>query len=217
MGFHCYDSGSIPGQETEILQALCVAKKIKKFKILVLTVRRISVHYLTSIFYFGNYHKPFLISPVVIHVSIFVVVQSLSSVWFFAALWTATRQGSLSFIISENSLEFTSIESIMPSNRLVLCHPRLLLPSIFPSIRVFSSEWALYIRWPKYGASVSASVLPKSIQGWFPLGWTGLISVLPKELSRVVSSSTMLKHQFFSAQPSSWSNSHIHTWLLEKP
>ena len=80
MGFHCYDSGSIPGQETEILQALCVAKKIKKFKILVLTVRRISVHYLTSIFYFGNYHKPFLISPVVIHVSIFVVVQSLSSV-----------------------------------------------------------------------------------------------------------------------------------------
>ena len=108
-----------------------------------------------------------------------------------------------------------SIESVMLSNHLILCHP-LLLPSIFPSIRVFSNESALRIRWPSIGASSSAAVLPMNIQGWFPLGLTGLISLQSKELSRISSSTIIWKHQFFGAQPSWWSNSHIHIWLLEK-
>ena len=112
-----------------------------------------------------------------------------------------------------NLLKLMSVESIMPSNHLI-CHPFLLLPSIFPSIRAFSKESAVCIRWPKYWASTS--VLPMNIQGWFPLGLTGLI-LLSTGLSRVLSSTTVLKHQFFSIQPSLWSNSHIHTWLLEKP
>ena len=80
---------------------------------------------------------------------LFVVVQSLSHVWLFLTLWTAARQASLSFIISWSLLKLMFVESVMPSNHLILYHPLLLLPSIFPSIRVFSSEPALHIRWPK--------------------------------------------------------------------
>ena len=80
----------------------------------------------------------------------FVVVQSLSRVWLFVTPWTAAHQASLSFTISRRLLKFMSIESIMPSNYLILCGPLLLLPLIFPSIRVFSNELALHIRWPKY-------------------------------------------------------------------
>ena len=95
--------------------------------------------------------------------------------------------------------------------------PPLLPPSIFPSIRVFSNESVLYIRWPKYWSLVLVSVLPMNIQDWFPLGWTGLTFSQSKELSRVFSNTTVQKHQFFGAQLSLWSNSHIRTWLLEKP
>ena len=87
---------------------------------------------------------------------------------------------------------------------------------LFPSIRVFSNELALHIRWPSTGVSASASVLPINIQGLFPLGLTGLISLQSQGLSRVFSNSTVQKHQFFNAQLSLWSNSHICTWLLEK-
>ena len=102
-------------------------------------------------------------------------------------------------------------ESEMPSNHLILCHPLLFPPSIFPSTRVFSSESAFCIRWPKYWSfSISP---PVNIQGWFPLGSTGLISLQYKGLSRVFSSTTVWKHQLFSTQPCLWSNSHIHSWL----
>ena len=80
-----------------------------------------------------------------------------------------------------------SIESMMPSDHLILCHPFPFLPSVFPNIKVFFNESALCTRWPN-GASASASVLPMKIQGWFPLGWTGLITLLFKKLSRVFSS-----------------------------
>ena len=98
------------------------------------------------------------------------------------------------------------------------CHPTistsLLLPSIFPSIRVFSNESPLHIRWLKYW---SFCIIPSNeYQGWFPLELTGLISSLSKGLSRVFSSTTVQKYQFFSTQPSLWSNSHIQTWLWEK-
>ena len=96
-----------------------------------------------------------------------VQFSSVSCVWFFATPWTAARQASQSITNSRSLLKLMSIESVMPSNHLVFCHPPF-LPSIFPSIKVFSS-------------------------------------------------STVQKHQFFGTQPSLWSNSHIHTWLLENP
>ena len=95
------------------------------------------------------------------------------------------------------------------SNHLILCHPLLFLPSICPSIRVFSIESVLHIRWPKYWNSASASVLPMNIQGWFPSGLTGLISLQSKGLSRVFFNTIVQKHQFFGDQPSLWSNSNI--------
>ena len=89
-------------------------------------------------------------------------VQSLSRVRLFSTPWTAAHQASLSITIFCSLLKFLSIESVMPSNYLILCHPLLLLPSIFPRIRVFSSESVLHIKWPNFGAS--ASVLPVNIQ-----------------------------------------------------
>ena len=102
--------------------------------------------------------------------------------------WTAAHQASLFFTISWSLLRRMSIESVMLSSHLMLCHPFLLLPSIFPSLRIFSDESALHSGWPKYRAS--ASVLPVNIQGWFPLGWTGWISLLEEELSSVFPSTT---------------------------
>ena len=100
----------------------------------------------------------------------------------------------------------------MPSNHLILCHPLLLLPSVFPSIRVFFNESQLFTSCGhSIGTSASVSVLPMNIQGWFPLGLTSLISLLSRWLSKVFSRTTIWKHQFFGAQPSLWSNSHICT------
>ena len=100
-------------------------------------------------------------------------------------------------------LRVMSIVAMMPSNHLILCRPLLLLPSIFPSIRVFSYESALFTSGGQsIGASASASVLPRNIQDWFPLRLTSLISLLSKGLSRVFSSTTVQKHQFFGAQSS---------------
>ena len=111
----------------------------------------------------------------------------------------------------------SSIESVRPSSHLILCRPFLLLPPIHPSIRVFSNESTLRMRWPKYW-SFSFSIIPsKEYQEWSLLGWTGWISLQSKALSRVFSNTTVQKHQCFGAQLSSQSNSHIHTWPLEKP
>ena len=141
--------------------------------------------------------------------SIAVVVQLLSCVWFFVTPWTATLQASQFVTISWSLLKLMFLESVMPSNHLILCYSLLLLPSIPPGIRAFSDESALRIRWPKYW-SFSFSISPSNeYQGWFPLGLTGLISLQTRGLSRVFSSTTVQKHQFFFAQPSLWSNSHI--------
>ena len=94
-----------------------------------------------------------------------------------ATLWTAAHQVSLSITNSQSLLKFMSIESVMPSNHLLLCRPLLLSPSIFPNIRVFSSESVRRIRWPSIGVSALASVLPMNTQDWFPLRWTGWISL----------------------------------------
>ena len=109
-----------------------------------------------------------------------------------------------------------SIESVMPSSHLILCRPFLLLPPIPPSIRVFPISQLFASGGPSIGVSASASVLPMNTQDWSPLRWTGWISLQSKGLSRVFSNTTVQKHQFFSAQLSSQSNSHIYTWPLEK-
>jgi len=141
-------------------------------------------------------------------------VQLLSCVWLLVTPWTAASQASLSITNSWSPPKLMSIESVMPSSHLILCCPLLLLPSIFPSIRVFSNE-SVGIRWPKYW---SFSISPSNEHpGLISLGWTGWISLQSKGLSRVFCNTTVQKHQFFGTQLSSQSNSHIHTWLLEKP
>ena len=126
------------------------------------------------------------------------VVESLSHVWLSVTPWTAARQASLAFTISWSLLRLMSTELVMLSNHLILCRPPLLLclqsfpeSGSFPMSQFFASDGQ------STGASASASVLPTNIWGWFPLGLTSLISLQSKGLSRVFSSTTVQKHQFF--------------------
>ena len=129
----------------------------------------------------------------------FSSVEFSHSVQLFATPWTAAHQATL-FISSCQSLpKLMSIESVMPSNHLILCHPLFLLPSLFPSIRVFSSESILRIRWAKYFSFSLNISFPMNIQDWFPLKWTGWISLQSKGFSRVFSNTTFQKHHFFSS------------------
>ena len=141
----------------------------------------------------------------------------LSHVWFFATAWTAAYHAALSFTISQSLLKLMSIELVMPSDHLILCCPLILLPQSLPASGSFPVSWLFTSYDQSIGASALTSVLLMKILGWFPLGLTGLVSLQSKGPSRVFSSTTIQKHQFFSAQPSLWSNSHIRTWLLEKP
>ena len=140
----------------------------------------------------------------------FSSVQLLSCVQLFVIPWPAACQASLSITNSQSLLKLNVHwvgDAIQPSHPL---SSLLLLPPIAPSIRVFSNESVLHIRWPKYW-SFSFSISPSvNIQNWFPLGWTGCISLQSKGLSRVFSNTTVQKHQFFSTQPSSY----VHTGLL---
>ena len=165
----------------------------------------------------GNYIQEIEKEYMYVYVCTFVVVQSLSHVRFFATLWTAACQASLSFTISRNLLKLMSIESLMPSNHLIPCHPFSFCPQSFPASGSFLMIWLSVSGGQSIGTSASASVLPVNIQDWFPLGLTGLISLLSKRFSRVFSSITVQKHQFFGTQLSLRSNSHIHIWPLEKP
>ena len=131
-------------------------------------------------------------------------VQSLSHVQLFATPWITAHQASLSITNSQSLFKLMSIKSVMPSSHLILCRPLLLLTPIPPSIRVFSNESALRMRWPKYW-SFSFSISPSNEH-------PGLISLQSKGLSSIFSNTTVQKHQFFGAQLSSQSNSHIHTW-----
>ena len=162
-------------------------------------------------------------------------VQSLSHVWLFVTPWTAARQASLSITNSQSLLKLMSIESVMPSNHLILCHPLLLLPSILPSIRLF--QWVSSLH---QFSSVTQSCpslcgpmdcrtpglpvhhqLPEFTQ--IHVHWVSnaiqqshpLLS-LSSPASRIFSNTIVRKHQFLGAQLSSWTNSHIYRWLLEK-
>ena len=146
----------------------------------------------------------------------FSLAQLFSHIWLFVTPWTAARQASLSISNCLSLPKPISIELVMPSNHLILCCP-LLLPSIFPSIRAFSNESALRIRWPKYW-SFSFYISPsKECPGpiSFRMDWLDLLAVqgILKSLLQHHSS----KHQYFGAQHCLQSNSHIHTWPLEKP
>ena len=126
-------------------------------------------------------------------------VQSLSHVRFFPTPWAAARQASLSTTSSQSLLKLMSIKSVMPSNHLILCHPLILPPSIFPSVKVFCNESVLHTRWPKYWR-FSFSISPSNDYSGlisFRMDW---ISLQSKGLSRVFSKTTVQKHQFFGAQ-----------------
>ena len=128
-----------------------------------------------------------------------IVVYSFSHVWFFATSWIAACQGSLSITNSWSSLRLTSIESVMPSSHLILCRPLLLLPPIFPSIRVFSNESALHIRWPKYW-SFSFNISPSNENPGlisFRMNWLDLLAVqgtLKSLLQHHSSKASILQH-----------------------
>ena len=142
---------------------------------------------------------------------------SLSHAKLFATPWTMANHSSLSFTLSQSLLKLMSIELVMPSKHLVLCHPLLLLlPSVFPSIRVFSIKSALHIRWPK-SWSFSFSISPSNEYSGlisFRMDWLDLLAV--RGTLKSLFNTTVQKHRFFSAQLSLWSNSHIYTRLLEK-
>ena len=140
---------------------------------------------------------------------LYVVVQSTCCVWLFTTPWTAARQASLPFTISWSLLRFMSTESVMPSNCLVLV-PFSSCPQSFPASGSFPMSQFFASGSQSSGASASASVVPVNIQDWFPLGWTGWISLQSKRLSTVFSKTTVKKHQFFSTQPSLWPSSYIH-------
>ena len=144
------------------------------------------------------------------------VVQLLSRVWLFVTPMDCSTPG---FILPHYFPEFAQIyvHWVMPSKHLTLCCPLFFFSSFFPSIEGFPNESALRIRWPKYWSFSLSISLPVNIQDWFLLGWTGWISLLSKRLSRVFSSITVWRHQFFSAWSFLLFSSHIRTWLLEKP
>ena len=138
----------------------------------------------------------------------------------FATLWITTHRAPLLSIISQSLLKFMSIELVMLSNHLILYRPLLLLPSPFAfnlsQIRIFSNEWTLHIRWPKYW-SFDFSISPSNeYSGLMHFRTDYFISLQSKEHSRVFSSTTIWKHQFFSAQLSLWSKCHICTQVMEK-
>ena len=147
---------------------------------------------------------------------IVLLVHLLSRVRPFATPWIAAHQASLSFTITRSLLKLMSIEPVMHPTILSSVVPFSSCPQSFSASGSFPVSQLFASGGQNIGASASAPVPPMSIQGWFPLGLTGLISLLSKELSKVFST-TVWKQKFFSTQPSLWFNSHICIWLLENP
>ena len=159
-----------------------------------------------NINYFGKhyFHLRFLFSS----------VHLISCVQLFATPWTTACQASLSLTVSQNLPKFISIASVMPCSHLILWCPLFLLPSIFPSIRDFSKESSVHIRWPKHW-SFSFSMSPSNeCSGLISLKIDWFDSLLSKGLSGVFSSTTVWKYQFFGVLPSLQSSSHNHRWPL---
>ena len=142
---------------------------------------------LSHIFQIFTWAAHFLILSISVHFffSTFSSVQSLSRVWFFVTPWTAAHQPSLSITNSLSLLKLMPIELVMPSNHLTLCHPPSSCLQSFPASGSFSKSQFFTSSGQSIGVSASASVLPMNIQGWFPLGWTGLISLLANKGAQV--------------------------------
>ena len=147
----------------------------------------------------------------------FSSVQSLSRVRLFATPWIAARQASLFTTNSQSLLRLMFIKSVMPSGHLIHCHSLSSCPQSLPASESFPMSQHFAWGGQNTGVSAFASVLPKNTQDWSSLEWAGWISLQSKGLSRVFSNTTVQKHQFLGTQPSSQSNSHIHTWPREKP
>ena len=147
--------------------------------------------------YLKSPHKYYLL---IFHVLQFSSVQSLSLVRLFATPWTTACQASLSITNSQSPPRLMSIESVMPSNHLILCRPLLLLPSIFPNIGSFQMSQLFASGGQCIGVLASTSVLPMNTQDWSPLEWTGWISLQSKGLSRVFFNTTVQKHHFFGTK-----------------
>jgi len=146
----------------------------------------------------------------------FSSVQSFSCVRLYETPWTAASQAYLSITNFRSFLELISIESVMPSNHLIICHPLFLLPSIFPTIRVFANKSDIPIRWPKYW-SFSFSISPSNeCSGLISFRINWLISLQSRGLSSIFSNTTVQRHQFFGTQPSLLSSSHICTLYWKK-
>ena len=160
---------------------------------------------ISRLFHCSSYGDPFCSVQVEWHSTLmlcwqFSSVQLFSGVQLFATPWTAARQVSLSITNYQSPPKPMSIESVMPSNHLILCHPLSSCPQSLPASESFPMSQLFALGGQSIGVSASASVLPMSIQDWFPLEWTGLISLQSKELSRVFSNNIVQKHQFFSAK-----------------
>ena len=164
-------------------------------------LRSSQINYLTSI------------KIVIVYLIYFIIlVQSLRQVQLFLTPWIAAPQASLSFTITQSLIKFMYMTL---SNHRILCRPIFLLHSTFPASGSLPMSQLFTSGGQSIRASALGSVLLMNSQGWFPLGLTGLISLASKGLTRVLSRTTVQKHQFLGAQPL-WSNSHIRTWLLEK-
>ena len=152
------------------------------------------------------YHKKFALklnvqkTKIMLSGSISSVQFSHSVVWFFATPWTTARQGPCPSPTPRTYSNSCSLHQEMPSNHIILCHPLLLCLQSFPALGSFQMIQFFASGGQSIGVSASASVLPMNIQDWFPLGWTGWISLQSKGLSRVFSNTTVQKHQFFGAQ-----------------
>ena len=149
--------------------------------------------------------------PTKFHISSVQFISVAPSYLTLCNSMDCSMPGFLSITNSQSLLKLMSIKSVLPSNHLILSRPLLLLPSIFPSVRVFLMSQLFTSGGQIIGASASASVLPMNIQSLFPLGLTGLISLPSKAISRVFSNTTIQKPQFFGAQLSLLPKSHIHT------
>ena len=171
------------------------------------------VHALSDFTFHSHFHMGWFMSSITHNKHFCWSVAKLCPT--FANQWTAAHQALPSSTISQSLLKFISIESVKLSNPLILCYPFFLLPAIFSSIRVFSNESVLHIKWPKFWSFNISPSNEYSVLIPFRIDWFDLL--LSKGLSRTFSSTTVWKHQFFGAQSSLWSNSHICTWLLKKP
>ena len=153
-----------------------------------------------AIYFYSIFFFYFLCCLLIYLIHILSSVQSLSCIRVFVTPWTTACQASLPITNSWSLPKCMSIESVMPSKHLILCRLLLLLPSVFPSIRSFQMSQLFALAGQSIGVSASTSVLPMNTQDCSPLGWTGWISLQSKGLSRVFSSTTVQKHQFFGTQ-----------------